>query len=745
MQYKTWLWAGMLLLLPWVAHAAGLGKLTISSALGWPLQAEIDLISVPEDDIASFKARIASPEVFKRANVQYSPALIGVRLSIERRADGQPYIKIISTRPVNEPFIDLLVELSWAQGQLVREYTALIDPQEFLQGAPIVQAVPPVEPAPAVMLESQARAPTAPVAAKPAAKAPAVTRPAVAPARAGSKEYGPVKEGETLSNIAASIKPKGVTLEQMLLSLYQANPDAFGASMNVLKEGAMLRIPEEQQGAAATAQSDAAEGARVRATGKERPTEVLRLSRVELTDSAKTGNDKGLARGVAELLRALEAEVAAREKALTEANERIAQLEQTVRSMRRQIGVTEQLPGVSAAGTLPQPAKMEPARDAGQMTAAAPASGEQAAPAVQPATAGPPQGEVLKAEAPQARAGAPTQPKPAIIDQAPRYLIDQIREEPLYLAGGGLLALLGGAGYWFARRRRTLAAAAERRVANVISLAATVDSFPATVDAHVASADPLAEANLFFNFGRDERAEEILIEVLEEDPANEAAQFKLLQIYARRKDKAAYEKIAHNLHAQTQGAGDTWLKTASMGYELDPGNQLYEVGQPAPAVTVPAARDAAGPAGAGVELPPPASVATETETETVKLESPPLVSSVTETETAKRDAGAINGELAAQLDKMIRAVEAPETPRDAGAEPAAATAAPEFVAPDITLNLPDGMQPPAAPGSEAGEAGVTREPAAPMIGTIDFEPTAPAPATPDNARDTPDHSRPREK
>ncbi|MBI2226083.1 MAG: hypothetical protein HYU44_14295, partial [Betaproteobacteria bacterium] len=148
----------MLLVLPWVAHAAGLGKLTIVSALGQPLLAEVDLISVQEHELAALKVRIASPEAFTKANVQYSPALIGVRLSIERRSDGRPYVKIISTRPVNEPFIDLLVELSWPQGNLVREYTALIDPPGYTPGAPIVQAVSPVELAPAVTLESQAPA-----------------------------------------------------------------------------------------------------------------------------------------------------------------------------------------------------------------------------------------------------------------------------------------------------------------------------------------------------------------------------------------------------------------------------------------------------------------------------------------------------------------------------------------------------------------------------------------------------------
>ena len=499
----------MLLVLPGVAHAAGLGKLAILSALGQPLLAEVDLISVQDDALATLKARIALPEAFAKANVQYSPALVGVRVSIERRSDGRPYIKIISTRPVNEPFIDFLVELSWPQGHLVREYTALIDPPRYTPGAPIVQAVPPVKPAPAVTLESQALALMAPVKAKPAAKALAVTR-AAGPARTEGKEYGPVKRGDTLSKIAASVKPEGVTLEQMLVSLYQANRDAFGGNMNILYEGSMLRIPEEHQ-VVATARSEAMKEVRDPATDKQKPMEVLRLSVGEPPGSGRTGNGKGMPRELTERLRVLEAELDALEKALTESNKLVVQLEQTVRNMQRRMGVTEQLPGVAAAGTLPQPAsgdqpgavppvkgdpvaqpgpaRAEPAKTG--LTAEAPGSGEQAAPAAQPAAAGSPQGGI-KAEAPKAGAGAPTQPKPkpTEIVQAPPDRIYKILAQPWYLAGGGLLALLGGAGYWFARRRRM----------------------------QITDVDPLAKADLFLGFGRD------------------------------------HQKIPHHVQAQTRGA-----------------------------------------------------------------------------------------------------------------------------------------------------------------------------------------------
>ena len=717
-------------MLPGVAHAAGLGKLTIMSALGQPLVAEVDLVSVQEQEVPGLRVRIASPEAFTKANVQYSPALIGVRLSIERRSDGRPYVKIISTRPVNEPFIDLLVELSWPQGHLVREYTALIDPPGYTPGAPIVQAVPPVVPAPAAALESQAPAsaapvedkpaapapavtraaapvrtlesqalaPTAPVKAKPAAKVPAVKR-AAAPAGAESKEYGPVKPGDTLSRIAARVKPEGVTLEQMLVSLYHANREAFGDNMDVLYAGSMLRIPEEHQVAAASP-SEPMDKGRDQAAGRETPREVLRLSKGELPSVGKTGDGKGVPREVTERLRALETELDALEKALTDANRLVAQLEQTVKNMRQRIEITERLPDVAAAETLPQPAlgaapgaappvkgdqvaqpesaRSEPAKSG--LTAIAPGSGEKPAPVARPpAAAGPTQ---------------QPKPKPTEIVQAPPSTIDWILAEPLYLAGGGLLALLGGLGYWFVRRRRT-------QVTDVDPLVN----------------DPLAEADLFLGFGRDQQAEEILKEVLAGDPANEAAKLKLSQIYARRNDKATLEEPAHHVSARTDGAVDSPL-----GATL--GEMARALGAPDSVRDAGAAHAAAAAA--------PAVAAPDSTLQFPDGMQPPAA--------LEKTPGAVNSQVVAPRDPMVPV--AAGIARDAGATHAAAEAAPAVAAPESTLKFPEEMQPPSAPdktpgsaGGEAVKAGVTREPAAPIAGTIEFD-VAPALATAGDGKDS---------
>ncbi len=651
--YKTWFLAGLWLLLPLVANAAGLGKLTILSALGQTLSAEIDLVSVQKDEASSLAIRLAPPESFTKANIAFSPVLIGARLSIEKRADGTPYVKIVSSRVVNEPFINVLVELSWSRGRLVREYTALIDPPN-VPPAPIAAApvAPPVVAAPVAAVEAPAAA-IAPVAeSKPVVK-PAPTTDAAKPvpgpsaAKPANREYGPVKRGETLARIAANVKPDGVTLEQMLVGIYRNNPDAFAGNMNRLKSGQILRVPDAEQ-VAATPPADALKEVRVqaanwnayrqkiadsagdtparesssvakgkiapvedKAASKEAPKEVVKLSKGEIAPgSAKAG--KGAS--TKERMRALEDEATVREKALADANDRIAQLEKNIKDMQRLLelkGVVPAKPDAAkaAAPAAAAPPKAEPAKDAPKaepakdMAKAEPAKdAAKAEPAKDAVPAEPAKvAEAPKAEPPPAPKPKP-KPKPVIPPPPPPEpdLLDQLTD-PLYLGGAGALAVLGIGGYLFVRRRRARADAddgdeqpAKSSAAAAAAAVAPMAVAPVMAPAGVDDVDPLAEADLYLNFGRDTQAEEVLKDALAKNPNHEEAKLKLLQIYAGRKDKDAFEKIAKNLHEQTGGAGDNWIKAAGMGYAIDPDNALYEAGKSAPVADLPAAGAAAG-------------------------------------------------------------------------------------------------------------------------------------------------------
>ncbi len=335
------MWA--LLLAPCIAHAAGLGNLTVRSSLGQPLLAEIDLISVRKDDASTLIARLAPPEAYRKADLQYGAVLTGMRFSIEKRPGGEPYIKVMSTRAVNEPFVNLVVELSSSSGRFTREYTALIDPPGYTP--PQSMAAAPEVPPPAA-----AARPIAPRSAP-------VAVPAPARAATAEKEYT-VKRGDTLSKIAASVKPEGIALEQMLVGIFRNNPDAFmNNNMNRMRAGATLRIPESEQ-LAALPRGDAAKEVRVqtadwnryrrrlsdrpgkaaenerserkhdgrvkvedKAAGK--PKDVLKLSKGQPGDKKR--------RTIEDRLQALEEELIARERALNEANQRIKELEKTVK------------------------------------------------------------------------------------------------------------------------------------------------------------------------------------------------------------------------------------------------------------------------------------------------------------------------------------------------------------------------------------------------------------------------------
>jgi pilus assembly protein FimV len=359
---KQWMLAG-LLLMPWVADAAGLGRLTLLSALGQPFLAEIELISVGKDELNALSAKLAPPEVYRQKNLQFNQAMTGMRLTVERRSGGQVYIRLASGAPVNDPFADLLVELQTPTGSITREYVVLLDPPGYGANASAIVS-PPVAAA-------QTRpAPSQTVAASPlpAQKTAEAARPApVAAQPASAQKYGPVRRGETLGKIARSLKPAEISLEQMLAGLYRSNPNAFvNNNMNLLKVGATLQVPDKQELAAVPHQeavkeyrvqvanwknyrrnvADAARPAVADSKGADKEKNVAASGPESVKVIDKADSSKGakpvlrLSSGAPEAgkastpdrVRALEEEIVAQGKALDEANERIKRLEKALQN-----------------------------------------------------------------------------------------------------------------------------------------------------------------------------------------------------------------------------------------------------------------------------------------------------------------------------------------------------------------------------------------------------------------------------
>jgi len=267
---------GLLLAQP-AAYAAGFGQLRVQSNLGQPLQAEIDISGVSAEEADGLTVKLASPDAYAKAGLTYLPAVNSLRLQVERRPNGSYVARVRSTQPLSEPFVDILVDMTWASGKVSRAYTFLLDPagakpsNQTFSPTTVVQAGTPDDagaagPAASAPAPSAAPVPAAapaPVAAsqapRPQAKAPA-PRPhrAAAPVAEGTAAAAgvyTVQRGDNLTAIAneASQGQDAVSLDQMLVALYRNNPNAFiGGNMNRLKAGAVLKVPSQQEAQAVT-------------------------------------------------------------------------------------------------------------------------------------------------------------------------------------------------------------------------------------------------------------------------------------------------------------------------------------------------------------------------------------------------------------------------------------------------------------------------------------------------------------
>ena len=239
------------------AYALGLGRITVQSALGEALRAEIEVPQITADEAASLRVSVASADAFKAAGLDYTTAVVGIQVSLQKRPDGRSFLRLSSPRPVTEPFVDLILEANWASGRVVRDYTMLFDPPNLRQAATPVAPTAPMLSRPAAPPSGVVSTPSYPTSPPPAQASvrpapvarvqppPAAAKPApVAPAPASNGQKFAVKKGDTASKIAAQIKPASISLDQMLVALLQTNPNAFiGGNINRLKSGAVLDIP----------------------------------------------------------------------------------------------------------------------------------------------------------------------------------------------------------------------------------------------------------------------------------------------------------------------------------------------------------------------------------------------------------------------------------------------------------------------------------------------------------------------
>ena len=499
MKIRASLLATALACMPFAADAAGLGKITVYSGLGQPLRAEVE-ISATKAEISGMTARMAPRDSFAQAGIEYASTLQGIKFVLDQKGD-KPVIRITSDRPVNDPFVDLLLELSWPSGRLVREYTFLLDPPELVvKGAPQISAVEARE-LPALAdstasrstVEKPARVTARPKVAeekKPAAEA----KSAAEPKPAADGVAIPVKKGDNLHKIASENRPEGVSLDQMLVGLLRANKEAFdNGNMNRLKAGRILTVPDQEalaavspaearktvlaqasdwnayrrKLAAAAAQSPARDesgqqaasgrvSARVddQAAPAAMPKDQVKVAKTQTASSGKPAGGK-----------ASEEDLIARDKAVKEANERVQALEKNVSDLQKLLEMKNQSLAdlQKQSATAPAPAAPAPASTPAAAPAAAPEAKVEApsAPKVEAAaTPEAPKTEEKPVEAAPAVESKPVAPAPAPAAVAPApapvvaepSLVDDLLGNPMLLAAGG--AVVAGLGAIAVLRRR---------------------------------------------------------------------------------------------------------------------------------------------------------------------------------------------------------------------------------------------------------------------------------------------------
>jgi pilus assembly protein FimV len=302
--------------------ALDLGRIQVQSAIGEPLRAEIEIIEASTEELRSLRAQLGSPNAFRQAGLEYNPSLAGVTASLHGRNNGSFYVALRGQNLVQDTFIDLILEMQWATGRLVKNYALLLNSvstpatssASSTQAMPAVTAatmtnsrvsaallsvapppplvapsvdtvkttlnpasielndknVPvyrfaPAEGRPQIRVTEQApgQAQAFSSMQAPAVKAdPSAIRPArstraasnvrpSAPATPATNAVMTVMRGDTASRLALRHLGPDISLDQMLLALLKANPDAFiEGNVNLLKAGASLRIPSATEAAA---------------------------------------------------------------------------------------------------------------------------------------------------------------------------------------------------------------------------------------------------------------------------------------------------------------------------------------------------------------------------------------------------------------------------------------------------------------------------------------------------------------
>jgi pilus assembly protein FimV len=622
-----------LVLLPMVAAAAGLGQMKVASGIGEPFRATIDLLSATSDELSTIKASLAPEEDYLAQGIERTADQKNIKINVGNDANGKKVIKLSSSQPISEPYVDMLVVLEWGNGRIIRQYTALLDPPEYKR-----EVSKPTPPATNSFDNTSVNNSTSNIKKSGAPKATALAK------RTTTKEHL-TRSGDTLSKIARRMRPDGVSLDRILVALFEANPEAFvDSNMNRLKVGKILQAPSEEALSAVTRKKAvkeiklqtadwnkyrnklaAAIAKRTPAASNEDTQSSSGKIKSAATDQSapksKTPKDVvKLSTGGADAkdasmqakMTALQEEVSAREKGLKEAEERTAALEKQIADMQKLLTlkndamlnaqekstqIAENKVAEAKSGDIGREATNEAASKDAETTAA------QAASEVDTAAVS---ADVEKPKAEKPKAATPTKPVTAAEDKQPSFifsLLDSVvgifKQLDKMILGvvAALVALLLAGWLYFRNKRSKKLEDFEQGIMTSSSLkTSTIFGDTASGNINIGDTsfltdfsqstsnglidtndvDPIAEAEVYMAYGRDEQAEEILKDAISKEPQRYELHLKLLEMYAANKNNSAFEAFAGEMYI-TLGADDpTWIKVGEIGRQLEPNNLLYQ-------------------------------------------------------------------------------------------------------------------------------------------------------------------------
>ena len=576
------------------AHAVRMGPLSVDSAVGEPLKAYIVIYDAAELDAQLVTVSMASPSSYDVQGLIYNDLISRINLRFEKTVNGS-IIHLSTEDAVNEVVIDLQVDLVGPEGKVSRTYVAFIDPP-LLVGERL--SLPPLEESPRIdeptFLEIEpevikteiatAKDPDRPVAnevdslALDAENLPefAEDKQDVAagadvvnsvPAPKSVRQIV-VRPGDTLSKIAKKEQLSGFSLEQMLVSIFRKNREAFvGDNMNRLRAGNVIRIPVENElqtissseatneiriqmadwrayRANLAAMASETEGVIDEVDRKESGRVESSADRVNIQDGAQNSHVVKISKGDGSergALEGLQERLLATEKALEEQKRRADDLEKIIANLKL---LTQKRAEAGSALNIADPSEALTIQD------------------------------------------VPGAKKIEALWQA--KVIETILAQPLYLFIPVALLLI--IGLWASKRLNRMESENDSYEARRQFDAAADQSSPAGFadenkrgDLEASSVprnqDPIEDADIFLAYGRYPQAEKILREALVLEPERLDVLLKLAEVYSRQKDLVSFDEIAQIVSEVTNKTGGYWERVIALGYLINPGDERYADGK----------------------------------------------------------------------------------------------------------------------------------------------------------------------